>query len=86
MLIPKGNKQSFVLLNFGAGHARVSDNNKMSDVATAALYSQWNNAFTFNDLVVLLGAKIVFKPEDADYNFSLDSLQKDSFIKIFEKK
>lgn len=86
MFIPKEKKQSFVLLNFGAGHARVSGNSKMSDVATAALYSQWNNAFTFNDLLFLLGAKMVFKPEDADYNFSLDSLQKDSFTKIFEER
>jgi hypothetical protein len=87
IFMPKtSKKQSFVLLNFGAGHCRVSGNNKVSTIATKALFQQWSNSITFNEIVKTLGAEIVDKPENADYDFSLNSLQKDSFVKIFEKK
>lgn len=82
IFIPKKDKQTFVVLNFGAGHAQVSGS-KTSDIATKALYQQWNNPYTFNKLVKLLGAKIVKKAKKADYDFSLDKLEKDSFVKIF---
>lgn len=78
-------RQSFVLLNFGAGHARVSGNSEISIMATKALYQQWVNPLTFNTLVELLGAEIVTDKEEAEYNFSLDVLEKDSFIKIFNE-
>jgi len=82
IFIPKKDKQTFVVLNFGAGHAQVSGS-KTSDIATKALYQQWNNPYTLNKLVKLLGAKIVKKAKKADYDFSLDKLEKDSFVKIF---
>jgi len=80
---PKKIGQCFVLLNFGAGHVRVSGNSKTSNIATNALYEQWNKPFSFNKLIKLLGAQIVESKEDASYDFSLDNLEKDSFIKIF---
>jgi len=84
IFLPEKNVQSFVLLNFGAGHARVSggDNSK----AIEALISEWSNSISFNDLVFDLGAELVEKPEDADIDYSLNSLDKDSFTKIFEVK
>ncbi len=84
MLMPEKNKQCFVLLNLGSGNVRVSGNSDISNIATAALYQQWNKPYTFKKLVKLLGAEIVNKPELADYDFSLDSLEKDNFIKIFD--
>ncbi|MCK9417023.1 hypothetical protein M0Q97_10225, partial [Candidatus Dojkabacteria bacterium] len=57
IFIPKKDKQTFVVLNFGAGHAQVSGS-KTSDIATKALFQQWNNPYTLNKLVKLLGAKI----------------------------
>ena len=83
IFIPKKEKQSFVLLNFGAGHSRVSGSSEISNIATKALYQQWSNTVTFNKLVKMLKAEIVDAPEEADFNFELDSLDRDSFIKIF---
>ncbi|NDI97865.1 hypothetical protein GWA97_02120 [Flavobacterium sp. LaA7.5] len=83
MLIPEGKRQSFVLLNFGSGNARVSGNSEVSILATQALYQQWHNPLMFNNIIELLGGEIVTKEDEADYNFSLNKLEKDSFIKIF---
>ncbi|WP_299674537.1 hypothetical protein [uncultured Tenacibaculum sp.] len=85
MILPEENRQSFVLLNFGAGHARVSGNSEISDLATKALYQQWNNPLTFETIVDLLGGAVVTDKEEATYDFSLDVLEKDSFIKIFNE-
>ena len=84
MLLPEGDKQCFVLLNFGGGHAHVSGNSEISDLATQALYQQWSNPLGFNELVVDLGATLVDKKENADYDFSLNKLEKDSFTKLFK--
>lgn len=84
MLLPEEDRQCFVLLNFGAGHARVSGNSEVSKLATKALYQQWHNPIAFNDLVVLLGATLTNDKAEADYNFSLDAIEKDSFMTLFE--
>jgi hypothetical protein len=83
MFLPKGDKQTFVILNFGAGTSRVSSKNNITEIANKALKQQWENAFTFNDLVCILGGELTETREDADYDFSLDTLEKDSFIKVF---
>ncbi|WP_299836203.1 hypothetical protein [uncultured Tenacibaculum sp.] len=85
MIIPEENQQSFVLLNFGAGHARVSGNSEISDLATKALYQQWNNPLTFEAIVDELSGELVTNREEATYDFSLEVLEKDSFIKIFNE-
>lgn len=85
MILPEENQQSFVLLNFEAGHARVSGNSEISDLATKALYQQWNNPLTFEAIVDELGGELVTNREEATYDFSLDVLEKDSFIKIFNE-
>ena len=84
IMIPKKNKQCFVLLNFGAGQTRVSGESEISTIATKALYQQWNRPLSFNKIIKLLGAEIVDKIEDSKFNYSLNSLEKDSFIKIFK--
>jgi hypothetical protein len=84
MLLPKDGKQCFVLLNFGAGQSHVSGNSEVSVMATRALYQQWYEAFSFNHLVEELGATITSHKNEADFDFSLESLEKDSFIKIFK--
>ncbi|UMQ41845.1 hypothetical protein MKS83_20985 [Chryseobacterium sp. Y16C] len=84
MLLPKDGKQCFVLLNFGAGHSHVSGNNEVSVMATNALYQQWYEAISFNHLVEELGAHITPNREAAEFDFSLENLEKDSFIKIFK--
>lgn len=84
MLLPKGEKQCFVLLNFGAGHTRVSGNSEISVMAANALYQQWYEPMSFNLLVTELGASLTSEKEEADFDFSLESLEKDSFTKIFK--
>lgn len=85
IFIPKGDMQCFVLLNFGAGHSHISGNTEVTTMATKALYQQWYKPFTFEELVLHLGATIVYNEnEKADFDFSLNRLEKDSFTKIFQ--
>ena len=83
MFLPKGDKQSFVLLNFGAGSSRVSSKNNVTEIANKALRQQWENSYTFNDLIKSIGGVFTETREEADFDFSLDTLEKDSFIKVF---
>jgi len=85
IFIPDNGRQSFVVLNFGAGHTHVSGFSETTEVATKALYQQWSNPFAFKKLLKKLGAEIVNDPNEADYDFSVDKLEKDSFIKLFTK-
>lgn len=85
IVIPAENDtQKFVLLNFGAGSAHVSAYGQRTDIATKALYEQWNNPLSFNWLVEELGAELVKDVDEADFNFSLSALDKDTFTKFFE--
>lgn len=83
LFLPKGDKQTFVLLNFGSGSTRVSSKNNITEIANKALRQQWDNAYTFNSLIQSLGGELAETREDADFDFSLDTLEKDSFIKVF---
>lgn len=84
MLLPKDGKQCFVLLNFGSGNSHVSGTSEVSTMATNALYQQWYESISFNHLMEELGATITSKKEEADFDFSLETLEKDSFTKIFK--
>lgn len=87
IFLPEGNeKQVFVLLNFGAGSANVSRFGKNSELSTKALFQQWTNTVSFKNIIEYLGAKIVDDPEIANIDYSLDSLEKDSFTSLFQKK
>lgn len=81
LFLPEADKQSFVLLNFGSGQARVS---AYKGVGLKALYEEYRNPLTFKELVTALGAKIVDDPENANLDLSLDKLEKDSFTKLFK--
>ncbi|MDR6514231.1 hypothetical protein [Chryseobacterium camelliae] len=83
LFMPKDGQQCFVLLNFGAGHSHVSGNTEVSFMATNALYQQWYEPVSFNQLVQELGAETVSLKEEADFDFSLDKLEKDSFTRMF---
>ena len=83
MLLPKGENQCFVLLNFGSGQAQVSGNSKVAAMATEALYQQWYEPLSFNELIRELGATVTAEKSEADFDFSLENLEKDSFTKIF---
>jgi hypothetical protein len=83
LFLPNGEKQCFVLLNFGSGSARVSGKNNITEITNKALQQQWDNPYSFNELIQSLGGEIVATKEDSNYDFSLDTLEKDTFIKVF---
>ncbi len=82
ILIPDGERQSFVVINIGGGNVRVS-NSELSNQARISLIQEWSNPLSFNKIITLLGAQIVKDKENADVDLSLDNLEKDTFIKIF---
>ena len=84
VMLPEKTRQSFVLLNFGAGSARISGDSEVSRMATNALLQQWSIPFTFNKLLTELGAETVDLPEKADFSFDLTNLDKNSFVKIWK--
>tara|TARA_Y100000588_G_scaffold307293_1_gene331367 strand:- start:8887 stop:10680 length:1794 start_codon:yes stop_codon:yes gene_type:complete len=82
------NMKSFTLLNFGAGQARVSGNNKVSKNATTALYQQWSKPMSLNTVLEQCGFTVLHEKEDdvelyAD--LSLDNLTKSTFIDLFKQ-
>ncbi|WP_345989880.1 hypothetical protein AAEU33_19935 [Chryseobacterium sp. Chry.R1] len=83
MFLMQEGKQCFVLLNFGAGHSHISGNSEISMMATDALYQQWNEPLSFNHVVEELGAIVTLEKKEADFDFSLETLEKDNFIKVF---
>ncbi len=83
LLMPEGNSQCFVLLNFGAGQCRVSGNSEITVTATKALFQQWSDPLSLRDMLIACGGEIVEKVEDSHFNLSVSKLQKDSFLHIF---
>lgn len=87
MLIPEyESKQSFVVLNFGAGQARVSRNNETTLTALSALYQQYKNPLTLRVICAKMGAEMTDNPKKADIDLSFDKLGKDTIMKVFEQK
>jgi len=78
------NKQSFYLMNSGNGNVNVSGYDEKSDNALNALYQQATMGLTLNKLIKMLGDEFVEAPEDADFDLSINNLERDSFIRIFE--
>jgi hypothetical protein len=84
MLAEDKDKQVFVLLNFGAGQLRVSNNSELTDISRAAIEEQWLQSITFDKLLKALGATIVRSKEKSDYSLDLEDLNKNSFTEILE--
>ena len=70
-------------MNFGAGQTRVSGNSEVSNLANKALHQQWRNPLMLHEIIELLGGEIKTKKANVTYDFSLDSLERDSLIKPF---
>lgn len=85
IIIPKKDKQCFVVLNTSMGSRHVSTYGKNESLAIKALYQQWRKPLSFNKLVEELGGEIVEDKAEADFDFSLDNIEKDSFVNVFKK-
>ena len=81
-----GDRQSFTVLNFGAGNFHVSGYGEHATLARIALTQEWSDPLSFDEIASVLGATFVDRPEDADIDLSINSLERDSFTKIFEAK
>lgn len=84
LIMMRNEKQCFVLMNSSQGNKSVSSYNDVAKATIQALYEKFQNFFTLNDLIELLGGEVVkSNDESVDYNFSLEDIQKDSFISLF---
>lgn len=84
IFLQKEDKQSFTLLNFGAGSMHVGAYSNISRLYIEALVQQYIDPPSLEMAIKTLRGEIVDKREEADYDFSLDVLQKDSFTQIFQ--
>lgn len=84
LFLQENKKQTFVVLNFGAGHMQVSKDNEYGIIARKALIQQWTNPLSLSRFAILMGAKLVDDVEKANVDLSLDELEKDTFTKLFE--
>lgn len=85
LMMPEADdKVSFVVLNFGAGSAQVSGDSEVNQYARMALVEQWKNPLTLNDMLTIMGIRTVPNREDADFDLSIDALNKDTFTKLFK--
>lgn len=85
IFIPEEDQQTFIVLNFGSGQLRVSSRSGLITLSNTALVQKWKNTISFNNLVTLLGAEVVSDPDEAEFNFNINSLEKDSFIQLFNR-
>lgn len=85
MIMPYDGRVAFVLFNTGSGQLRVSGG-KNTHLFREALIQEWTNNITLNDVLYSMGVTIVESPEEADIDLSIEALQKDTFISMFEVK
>lgn len=84
MVSGRGGETTFTILNIGSGGVGVSSGSEVSIIQNKAILSQWDNSLYFNDFVNMIGWDFVNYPEGADIDLSLDKINKDTFIKIFD--
>jgi hypothetical protein len=80
----EGGKSVFTFLNFGSGNLNVSGGGELSKLRINSIFQQWDNSISFNKLASELGWNITKEQDEADIDLSLDNLDKDSFIRIFD--
>jgi len=76
---------TFTVFSLSSGNNRVSTSSRsMSQVE--ALHQQYNNQVTLNDIILELGGKIVndINNKSITDNLSIDNLEKDTLIKLFQ--
>jgi hypothetical protein len=78
------NSNCFTLLNCGSGSKRVSVYGNLSQQLLQSLYEQSKFSYNFEELIGQLGGVLVDDKDEADYNYEVNALTKDSFTKLFE--
>lgn len=75
-------KEEFILMNIGSGSLRVRGEG--GDVARRAVVERYQKAISLNTLLSAVGYTLVRDQEEADINLSIDKLEKDSLLKLFD--
>lgn len=84
MMFPEKEGVSFVVLNVASGNYNVSGKGEKSIITINALYQQWKNALMLEDVLKMLGGKITRDKKECNIDLSLETLEKDSIMKIFQ--
>jgi hypothetical protein len=90
IMAEKNNMNSFTLLNFGAGTTQVSGDTEINNLAMTALFQQWSNSLSLNEILTTLGFNVYHeKTLDNqelmfDFNLEVDKLTKSTFIELFK--
>lgn len=73
----------FALYPLCGGNARISGDDENSMIAQKAFLAEVENGLTINDLLVMIGAELVDKAEDADIDLSINKVEKSTFVELF---
>lgn len=82
-MIPSGNKHEFVVYYTGAGDFQVSGVSELADLQREAIV-QTKDSLSLNQIIDLLGGKIVHKVEEDTVDLRIQSLQKDTLINLLK--
>jgi hypothetical protein len=72
------------MLNTAIGNVNVSNDTKHTQNFNQALLEQYTNQFTLNDLLEYVGFELTTEVDDATIDLSLNNLERDTFVKLFE--
>lgn len=78
----KDGRQTFSIINVGAGSARVSGYNELANVAKKVFIQKWSNCLTLREALSMLSFAFEEK-ENADIDLSLDLVTKEKFVDLF---
>lgn len=85
LLVTSEKENKFYFTETGLGNQISSSNSEYTKQARKYLFNFYENAISLNDLLISAGAKIVENKEKADIDLSVESLEKDTILKLLVK-
>ena len=76
--------ESFILTNLASGAKRIGTNDKENVQAIDATIARVTQSLNLNDLLEELDFPLVNTPEEADFDLSLDKLEKSTFFELLK--
>jgi len=86
LLVTSKKENRFYFTETGLGNQISSSNSEHTEQARKYLFNFYENAISLNEILVSAGANIVTDKEKADIDLSVESLEKDTIIKLLAKK
>ena len=78
-------RQCFVLLNLDGSNIDLTGDSIFTSLPIKQIYKKWRRPFTLNKLLKHIGAEIVDRPTDAEFDLSLENMNEETILKLFEK-